>query len=202
MKKIKVEVADKQYTVLVAESQEDKQKGLRDVESMKPDRGMLFIWDKPQEVSMTMDDTLIPLDQIFINEDWEVIKVAHRDDVELDRLVTCKDTLMVLEVNINSGIKEGDEFDSDDLDDDEEEKDAPVMKVLAPDGSTQMELEGGERIVSRKETKTLIRKAKRAQKVKGDEELYNKRCKELGRYIFKVLKGQDNREPEYVESPK
>jgi hypothetical protein len=36
------------------------------------------------------------------------------------------------------------------------------MKVLAPDGSSQMDLVGGERIVSRKETKVLIRKAKKA----------------------------------------
>ena len=38
------------------------------------------------------------------------------------------------------------------------------MKVLAPDGSSQMDLEGGERIVSRKETKVLIKKKlKKAQ---------------------------------------
>jgi hypothetical protein len=37
------------------------------------------------------------------------------------------------------------------------------MKVLAPDGSTQMNLEGGERIISRKQTKILIKKAKKAK---------------------------------------
>lgn len=30
----------------------------------------------------------------------------------------------------------------------------------------------------------------------------DKDYKALGKYIFKVLKGQDNREPEYVEGPK
>lgn len=202
MKKINIEVGDKQYTVLVAEKQEDKKRGLRNVQSMGKDRGMLFVWDKPQKVSMTMDETLIPLDQIFINDDWEVIKVEHRDDMELDRLVECNDTLMVLEVNINSGIKEGDYFDTDELDDQNSEDKLPAMKVLAPDGSTQMELEGGERIVSRRETKILIRKAKNANKVKGDKQAFERKCKELGKYMFKVLKGQDNREPEYVESPK
>ncbi|MCI7205621.1 MAG: hypothetical protein MSA15_06445 [Clostridium sp.] len=43
-----------------------------------------------------------------------------------------------------------------------EDEDSPVMKVLAPDGSTQMELWGGERIVSRRETKILIKKAIKA----------------------------------------
>jgi hypothetical protein len=37
-----------------------------------------------------------------------------------------------------------------------------MMKVLAPDGSTQMNLKGGERIVSRKETLVLIRQAIKA----------------------------------------
>jgi hypothetical protein len=50
----------------------------------------------------------------------------------------------------------GDELE---LDDDE----GPVMKVLNPDGSDQYELWGGERIFSRKNTKVLIRKAKKAE---------------------------------------
>jgi len=59
-----------------------------------------------------------------------------------------------------------------------------------------MQLESGERIVSRKETKVLIRKALKAASSK-DEKDY----KALGKYMFKVLKGQDSREPEYVNAP-
>ena len=87
----------------------------------------------------------------------------------------------------------------DDVDieeDDDENDELPVMKVLAPDGSTQMELEGGERIVSRRETKILIKKAKKADKTKNDSDY-----KALGRYIFKVFKKQDARDPEYVDGP-
>ena len=71
-----------------------------------------------------------------------------------------------------------------------------VMKVLAPDGTTQMHLEGGERIVSRRETVVLIKKALKAEESKEDKDY-----KALGKYIFKVLKGQDTREPEYVNAP-
>ncbi len=96
----------------------------------------------------------------------------------------------MLEVNADSGIKIGDEAD---LDDDDEDF---VMKVLSPDGTVQMHLEGGERIVSRKETKVLIKKALKAAESKEDKDY-----KALGKYIFKVLKGQDSREPEYVNAP-
>ena len=98
--------------------------------------------------------------------------------------------MYVLEVNQNSGIQPGDELDE--IDDDD--LNIPTMKVLAPDGSTQMELEGGERIFSRKNTRTLIRMAKRASKSKEDKDY-----KALGKKMFTYLKQQDEREPEYVE---
>ena len=69
------------------------------------------------------------------------------------------------------------------------------MKVIAPDGSVQMELEGGERIVSRRETKILVKKAQKAYKDKLDSSF-----KSLGKYMFKVLDGQDSRKPEYVSN--
>ena len=60
-----------------------------------------------------------------------------------------------------------------------------------------MQLEGGERIVSRRETVVLIRKALKAYQSKEDKDY-----KALGKYMFKVLKGQDERKPEYVDAPK
>ena len=47
-----------------------------------------------------------------------------------------------------------------------------------------MQLEGGERIVSRRETVVLIRKALKAYQSKADKDY-----KALGKYIFKVLSG-------------
>ena len=98
----------------------------------------------------------------------------------------------VLEINANSGVKEGDEAELDD-----EDTHKYVMKVLDPEGKTQMNLEGGERIVSRRETLVLIKKALKAYASKEDKDY-----KALGKYMFKVLKGQDERKPEYVSAPK
>jgi uncharacterized membrane protein (UPF0127 family) len=36
---------------------------------------MLFVFDKEDQVSMWMEDTTIPLDVIFIDEDYNVVKV-------------------------------------------------------------------------------------------------------------------------------
>lgn len=194
MKQVKVDIGDKSYICDLLESEEDKRKGLMNIDYLPPDRGALFVWNDEDTREMWMKDTKIPLDQIAINNDDEVVLV-YKAQPEDETLVPFMNAKYILEVNQDSGIVEGDDFEIDDS----EDLDKYVMKVLAPDGSTQMYLQGGERIVSRKETKTLIRKAKRAYENKDKD--YEKHCKALGKYIFKVIKGQNTRPPEYVEVP-
>ena len=190
-----IEIGGKEYSVQEAKTKEELLKGLSGVTSLPKDQGMLFYFGEPQEVSMWMKDTEIPLDIVFINEDLQVTKV-HTGQPEDETLISQPDTMYVLEVNADSGIKEGDilEFDEDD-------EDAPVMWVLAQDQSKQMPLWVGERIISRRETKVIVSKAKKIEEVKKDQKLYEQKCKNLGKYIFKVFKGQDNRPAEYVKSP-
>lgn len=182
-----VEVNDKKYNVKVAKSQEERTKGLQNKKELPNDEGMLFIFDKPQQVSMWMKDTLIPLDIIFINDDLEVIEV-YEGKPESTEIMQEDNTKYVLEVNANSEIKKGDEVDIDD-----EEDTLPVMKVIDSNGDTQMELNGGERIFSRKNTRTIIRMVKKADSTKSDSDY-----KRLGNKIFSYIKQQDNREPDYV----
>lgn len=189
---ISIEIGDRTYKVREAKTEEEKEKGLQGVTELPEDEGMLFYFNPPEDVSMWMKGTLIPLDIIFINKDKEVVYVGEGIP-NSESLITVSDTAYVLEVNQNSGVEEGDELDLEDEDDEE----TPVMKVLAQDGSTQMDLWGGERIFSRKNTVVLIRKAKKANMSKDDKDY-----KALGRYMFKCIKGQDERPPEYVESPK
>lgn len=194
MERVIINIGDKTYNCQVAKTEEEKRKGLMGVENLPPDGGMLFMWEDEATREMWMKDTKIPLDQIAINDDDEVVLV-YTAQPEDETLVPFMNAKYILEVNANSGIAEGDDFEIDDSDD----LNKYVMKVLAPDGSTQMYLQGGERIVSRKETRTLIKKVKKAYANKGGD--YDRYCKALGKYMFKILKGQDNREPEYVVVP-
>lgn len=188
---VDITIGDKKYKVEIADTPEKQKKGLMGRESLPKDQGMLFIYDEPQDLSYWMKDTLISLDIIFIDDDMEVVSVKQGQPMS-EEPITENDVQYVLEVNSNSGIEEGDQLVIEDSDDSEYS-----MHVLFPDGSTQMNLKGGERIVSRRETKILIKKAKKAEASKTDGAY-----RALGRYIFKVLKRQDSREPEYVDSPK
>lgn len=188
---IDILIGDKEYKVKEAKTAEEREKGLSNIKSLPEDEGMLFYLDNPNP-SFWMKDTLIPLDIIFINEDKEVISV-HQGKPNDETPITEKNVKYVLEVNANSGIEPDDDL--------EFVTDSDKMLVLNSKGEVQMELEGGERIFSRRSTKVLIKKAKKAKLVENDKEKYKRACKSLGKYLFKELTAQEEREPEYVDNP-
>ena len=189
---IRIKIHNKEYKVKEATTPEEKAKGLQGIDKLPEDEGMLFYFDPPQDVQFWMKDVNIPLDIVFIDDDEEVIKVQEGIPND-ETFIEAPDVAYVLEVNANSGFQVGDALE---LDDEEEDK-GPVMKVLAQDGSDQYALWGGERIFSRKNTKILIKKAKKANSTQDIKDY-----KALGKYIFKCIKIQDTRDPEYVQAPK
>lgn len=202
MKETIIEIADKKYKVLVAETEEEKTQGLSNVESMEDSEGMLFNYfgDPQDSLVFNTKDMDFPIDIIFINDDDEVVAVEYGEP-KSDEVIECiadpdEKLVYVLEVNANSGIQIGDELDFEDEDDNISEEEIDKMYILDSDGKPQMDLVGGERIVSRLETKQLIKKAKKANKEKN-ENAYKK----LGKYMFKILEKQDKRKPEYVSGP-
>lgn len=186
-----IKIGGQEYDILLAKSEEQKRQGLQHFASLPKDEGILFYIneEEPVETQFHMHNVPFPIDMIFMDDEFKVLDVkrGNPEDDDIRGIAS-----YVLEVNVDSGIKKGDEADLDD-----EDTHNYVMKVLDPQGKTQMNLEGGERIVSRRETLVLIKKALKANASKEDKDY-----KALGKYIFKVLKGQDERKPEYVSSPK
>ena len=197
MKTINLEINDKEYNVLIAQTEDEKATGLMNVEEMDDNEGMLFIYDTSQHQEFWMYQTSIPLDVIFINSNWEVISV--KKGMPYDETILSEDNVQyVLELNQNSGVKPGDEVD---IEDDElslgNNLDLNKMYVYGSDGNIQAEIVGGERIFSIKNTKTLIRMAKRAYTTKKESDY-----KRLGKKLFEYLHTQDTNEPDYVNNPK
>lgn len=186
-----IKLGGQEYDIYIAKSEEQKRQGLQNFKSLPSDEGMLFVINEsnPVETFFHMHNVPFPLDLIFMDDEFKVLDVkrGNPEDDKIEGIAS-----YVLEINANSGIKKGDEADLED-----EDSGDYVMKVLGPSGEVQMQLESGERIVSRKETKILIKKALKAYSSKEDKDY-----KALGKYMFKVLKGQDSRDPEYVDAPK
>ena len=186
-----IKIGGQEYDILLAKSEEQKKQGLQHFVSLPKDEGILFYIneEQPVETQFHMHNVPFPIDMIFMDDEFKVLDVkrGNPEDDDIRGIAS-----YVLEVNVDSGIKKGDEAD---LDEDDTHK--YVMKILGSDGKPQAFLESGERIVSRRETVVLIKKALKANASKEDKDY-----KALGKYIFKVLKGQNERPGEYVEAPK
>ena len=194
METINIKINNKEYSLIYCLTEEEKEKGLQNVESMEDNEGAFFDYreDPQEEISFWMKDTEIPLDIIFVGEDDKVISCKEGVPNSEDML-TENNVYYVIELNKGSGVKSGDEVD---VEDNGDFLNFPPNSVflLNDDGSIQFSLQGGERIFSRISSRVIVRKAKKAKKSKSETDY-----KDLGRYIFGEMTRQDNRDAQYVE---
>ena len=88
------------YYVELATTPQQRSVGLMHRESMDQDAGMLFRFDWPQQASMWMRNTLIPLDMVFIRADG-IVADLHRNAVPHSEEIiqSSEPVLYVLELN-------------------------------------------------------------------------------------------------------
>ena len=100
------------FTVEVAATPDQQERGLMFRESVAPDRGMIFPYQPPQEVAFWMKNTLIPLDIIFIGTDGKIVRITKAQAMDLTPLPSGAPVIGVLEIRAGRaaelGIKEGD----------------------------------------------------------------------------------------------
>ena len=107
------------FTVEVAATPEQQERGLMFRRSLAADRGMIFPYDPPQDVAFWMKNTLIPLDMIFIRSDGTIARIANAEAARPDPLPSGEPVAAVLEIRggraAELGIKEGDMVELDAL---------------------------------------------------------------------------------------
>lgn len=62
----------------IADTDEERERGLMHRRSLGYDRGMLFIFDEVDDGGMWMRNTPLPLDIVFVAPDSQVINIARR----------------------------------------------------------------------------------------------------------------------------
>jgi uncharacterized membrane protein (UPF0127 family) len=104
---------DHRFTVEVAGSPEQQERGLMFRTSLAGDRGMIFPYDPPRDASFWMKNTLIPLDLVFIDANGRIARIAaNAAPMSLDPIPSGVPVSGVLEIRggraAELGIKEGD----------------------------------------------------------------------------------------------
>ena len=101
--------------VAIADSSSERAQGLMFISELKDDEGMLFVFDENGKHSFWMKNTLIPLDMIWISEDFEVVHIEKAVPCEEDPCgiyVPEREAKYVLEVRAGwserNGVGEGD----------------------------------------------------------------------------------------------
>lgn len=115
-KQTKVSINNKDFTVKVAKTEEDRQVGLSKTDSLASSSGMLFIFDTPGIYPFWMKDMKFSIDILFINGNkitdiFENVPVPT-DIVNLQTYVPTEEADKVLELSAGganaAGIKKGD----------------------------------------------------------------------------------------------
>ena len=71
------------FTVQIAATPDQQEKGLMFRRSLGADQGMIFPYEPPQEVAFWMKNTLIPLDIIYIRSDGTIVRITKAEAMDL-----------------------------------------------------------------------------------------------------------------------
>ena len=101
MQTAKINIKGKTFSAAVVDTEETRQIGLSNTDHLPSGKGMLFVFDGPQYVTMNMVSMAFPLDMIFIDADDTVIAVRQLSPGRYDTSVD--NVAYVLEVNAGEG---------------------------------------------------------------------------------------------------
>jgi uncharacterized protein len=76
------------FSVELAVTDEEREKGLMFRRSLPESKGMLFDFKQDQDVSMWMRNTYVSLDMIFIRGDGRILRIAENTQTESDRIIS------------------------------------------------------------------------------------------------------------------
>lgn len=110
---LKTETGEHSFMVEVAATDGARARGLMFRRSLPENGGMLFLYDRPQQIAMWMKNTLIPLDMVFIAPDGRVHRIERNTEPFSTGLISSGGVVAaVLELNAGAadriGLKRGD----------------------------------------------------------------------------------------------
>lgn len=93
------------FTVEIAATAKQQERGLMERWALEDDGGMLFIFPTPRKATFWMKNTYIPLDMIFIEHDGRIQHIHHMAEPQSEVFITSPDEVSAV-LEINGGMSE------------------------------------------------------------------------------------------------
>lgn len=107
-----LEISGRKFVVEIADTPESRSRGLMHRKSLPDDRGMLFVFDRDQNLSFWMKNTEIPLSIAFMTKDGEIREIRDLTPHSLRPVESSHAVRLALEVPRGTferlGVKAGD----------------------------------------------------------------------------------------------
>lgn len=91
------------FSVEVADTPQERARGLMFRETMEEGAGMLFVYPAEQPVSFWMKNTLIPLDMIFTNQSGVIVSI-HKNAIPYDETAIFGGEAVFSVLELNAGV--------------------------------------------------------------------------------------------------
>jgi uncharacterized membrane protein (UPF0127 family) len=108
-----IQVAGNPVWVRISETPRERERGLMFTESLPPDEGMLFVFEREQILSFWMKNTPLPLSVAFIDGEGRILEIRHMQPLDEEARHTSRQpALYALEMNAGwfekHGVRVGD----------------------------------------------------------------------------------------------
>jgi len=107
------------FNIKLAETDQQKTRGLMNRKVLKKNNGMLFIYENEQKLSYWMKNTYIPLSIAYISKDGTILEIYDMEPLSLKSIKSKYSVKYALELNKDRfkelNIKEGFKLDLDSL---------------------------------------------------------------------------------------
>jgi uncharacterized membrane protein (UPF0127 family) len=104
---VRMQIGSETFTLEVADSEDEQEKGLMARESMPADHGMIFVFPDSRKLGFWMKNTLIPLDIIYIDETGRVVSVKSMQPHDLTAVRSDGPAMYAIELNQGAAARVG-----------------------------------------------------------------------------------------------
>jgi len=225
MKVIKAEINKKPFILGIAETEEEKTKGLSKSPKLKKGAGMLFQYDEPTDVTFNTTDMEYPIDITFLDDGWNIVEKVEVDPGNPG--ISSSGIKYVLETNpgeIDAGVGSELELSSEEIAGKESSNKNIIIARIGDTSDTEIFRRGG-KVITPIEGEVKIKEdlmqvlddtGKILMNIVGGERIFSRKhtkkvielveklkegkieAEELGKYISEVIHTQDTQKPEYV----